>query len=77
MVARQRETSFSRLTARLLDRALSKIERQKLDVIYQVMEQAKGVSQIKRSDASVSIDELLYGEEGVWRGSDPPDTNVE
>ena len=39
------------------------------DETYAAMEKAKGVCKDDVSDASTTIDETLYGENGAWKGS--------
>lgn len=41
-----------------------------LDALYAATRQVKGICKTPVSDASETIDELLYGENGAWRGSD-------
>lgn len=41
-----------------------------LDALYAATRQVKGICKTPVSNASETIDELLYGENGAWRGSD-------
>ena len=41
-----------------------------LDALYAATRRVKGICKTPVSDASETIDELLYGENGAWRGSD-------
>lgn len=66
--AQRKHQSLSSAIRELLDRALSVEEDQSVDNIYQAMEGIKGIARSGRADASASIDELLYGENGAWRG---------
>jgi hypothetical protein len=41
--------------------------------MYEVLNQLEGIGPKGVTDASTTIDEVLYGEKGVWRGSEPED----
>ena len=68
IVSKQRGQSLSQLVRRWLSQAAAKETKSQLDTLYSAMEEVKGVCRDKVSDASTSIDEILYGEKGAWRG---------
>jgi hypothetical protein len=47
-----------------------KMSKAQLDVLYAVMRSIEGICKDPIKDASSTIDEVLYGENGAWRGSD-------
>jgi hypothetical protein len=72
-VAKQEDTTLSSLARDLLDKALAKREQTQLKHMYEVLNQLEGIGPKGVTDASTTIDEVLYGEKGVWRGSEPED----
>lgn len=47
-----------------------KMSKAELDALYAAMRSVKGICKSNVKDASTTIDEVLYGENGAWRGSD-------
>jgi len=52
------------------DPAAEGISPAELDALYAATRQVKGICKTPVNDASETIDEVLYGENGAWRGSD-------
>ena len=69
MVSETKSTSVSALIRNAVEKLLDREEQAKLDELYAAMENAKGICKDNVTDASTTIDEVLYGENGVWRGS--------
>jgi negative regulator of replication initiation len=73
------------MDARLIGKSHSDIIRLKLERAYQTEQQAhlskiaeslralKGIGTANVSNASETVDEVLYGEHGAWRGTIPTD----
>ena len=66
---KQVDKSLSGLVNKLLDRIFVKREEIKVQQMYTVLEELKGLGGEGIEDASSTIDEVLYGENGAWRGS--------
>jgi predicted transcriptional regulator len=47
---------------------LKRYEEKRLTKMYQGLSELVGVSNVPITDASSNIDEILYGENGAWRG---------
>ncbi|MCI0563774.1 MAG: hypothetical protein MN733_35315 [Nitrososphaera sp.] len=69
IASKRKKRSVSKLASDLLDKALAAEEEKNLDNIYRAMEEVEGICKDKITDASTTIDEVLYGEQGAWRGS--------
>ena len=69
VVSETKKTSISNLIRTAVKKLLEKEERTKLDELYAAMEEAKGFCKDNVTDTSKTIDEILYGENGAWRGS--------
>jgi predicted DNA-binding protein len=61
---------FSAYIRELLDQAVAKREKKQLDKMYAAMEELMGIGTSGDPTVSESIDEILYGEHGAWRGSE-------
>ena len=73
MASQRKKTNISDLARDLLDQGLKSVEDQQLDEMYRGLEQLEGFIKDPITDASTTIDEVLYGEHGSWRGSLPTD----
>ena len=69
IVAKQDGMSVSALMRKLLDKALTRQEEKRIKHMYTVLKELDGAGGDKITDASTTIDEVLYGEKGAWRGS--------
>jgi hypothetical protein len=71
MIAAKREGEpLSRLVRHLLNQALAKQEAGKLKQMYTTLKELDGIGGAEITDASTTIDEVLYGEHGAWKGRD-------
>ena len=69
-ISKQKKKPMSRYASELLERGLKQDEYPDLDRLYKAFEKMKGIAKEGVTDASTTIDEVLYGEEGAWRGSE-------
>ena len=61
--------SLSKMMRKLLSRALEKQEKKRIKHMYTVLKKMNGAGGSEITDASTTIDEVLYGKKGAWRGS--------
>lgn len=59
---------LSQRTKRVLNDPIKTHENERLNRMYQGLFELSGMCDAPITDASSSIDELLYGENGIWRG---------
>ena len=71
LVSKDMGKSVSRLVTDLLDKALAMNEDIQLNRLYKAMDKVKGISKGGPTDVASTINETLYGENGMWRGSEP------
>ena len=69
MLSRGEGKSVSELARELLDKALSRREAHRNQRVYTTLKALDGIGDDDIKDASTTIDNVLYGEGGVWRGS--------
>lgn len=70
VTARRQDKSISHLVRHLIDKALAAEEDRRLGDMFRAWDDEKGVGKTPVSDTSATIDEILYGENGAWRGSE-------
>ena len=70
IVSKRKKKSISDLVRGAVDKALIEEEDAQRDRIYTAMEEMKGICKDPITDASSTINEVLYGEKGAWRGSE-------
>jgi plasmid stability protein len=63
--------SVSDFARELLDRALAHQEKVRVKRMYQVLNELNGLGGVGLKDASSTIDEVLHGKQGAWRGTMP------
>ena len=68
-VSKRQQKSASELLRDILKRELPHLEQANGADAYVAFEKLKGIAGSDEKDASTTIDELLYGEKGAWRGS--------
>ena len=68
--SKTRGQTVSAYIAEIMDRELATQEQSKLKQVYSGLQQLKGIGSKGDTDASRTIDETLYGEQGAWRGSE-------
>jgi hypothetical protein len=67
-LAKEKKTRVPKFIRGLLDKALARQEQRQIQRTYEVLKEMRGMGEEGDAEASASIDELLYGEEGAWRG---------
>jgi hypothetical protein len=67
-VSKQERKSISRVVSELLDKALSSQEKLRLARMYPELRKLQGACKEPLVDASTTINETLYGENGAWKG---------
>ncbi len=68
LAAKAEKVSPSQLIRKILDKALVVREEARVKNAYKVFEKMEGIAKSNLTDASTTIDEVLYGEKGAWRG---------
>lgn len=69
LLAKQDGKKLSELVRDLLDRSIAEQEQQQTAHMYQVLNEMDSMIKSDVTDASSTIDEVLYGERGAWRGT--------
>ena len=64
----QERKSISALIGELLDQALAARERTRLKRLYEGFDRLDGIGPTGVTDASTTVDHVLYGERGTWSG---------
>lgn len=64
--SKKQNTSISKLTEAILDKTLARNEAADLERIYRAFESLEGIGGTNITDASTTINEVLYGAKGVW-----------
>lgn len=70
IASKQEDKSLSEMVRELLDRELTRREHIQIDRMYEELKAMDGVGEPGVTDASITVDEILYGENGAWRGSE-------
>lgn len=70
IAAKQEGVTVSRLIRDVLDKSLAKQEKKRIKHMYTVLKRNRGAGDKNITDASTTIDEVLYGKKGAWRGYD-------
>lgn len=68
-IARERRWSMSRVIEADLNSHFEEQEKQRLEKMYAALRKWQGSGSPDVTDASQTIDETLYGADGVWKGS--------
>lgn len=68
MAARAENKSVSDLARDLLEQALLAQEQTRMNRVYRMLEEVKGICKDNIPDASQNINSVLYGENGAWKG---------
>ncbi len=68
ITAKAEKTSVAALVRELLSKTLIAREEKQLDRVYRGLEQLQGIGSQDITDASTTINDLLYGHQGGWRG---------
>lgn len=67
--SKKQKTSISKLTEAILNKTLAQHEAADLERIYQAFESLEGIGGTDITDASTTINEVLYGTKGAWQGN--------
>jgi hypothetical protein len=68
IASKQERRSLSQFIGDLLDTALAAQEKIRVQRMYGELRKLDGASKLKIKDASTTINDVLYGEQGAWRG---------
>ena len=61
------DKSLSELVRDLLDKSLINQEQTRIAKMYQALKEVEGIGKDNITDASTTINETLYGDQGTWR----------
>ena len=75
MVSKRAHKSVTQLVEEFVSRGLASEETHETERTYHALKQLEGFVKRPRADASKTIDRVLYGEHGRWRG-EPGTTGV-
>ena len=70
IVSKRKKKSVSDLVRGAINKALIEEEDAQRDRIFTAMEKMTGICKDPVTDASSTINEVLYGEKGAWQGSE-------
>jgi hypothetical protein len=70
ITARQNNSSLSRLVRELISDTLKTLNKTKVKHTYRALNQLDGLGGEGTPDASTTVDDLLYGDDGAWKGKD-------
>jgi hypothetical protein len=70
LASKRKKTNISDLARQLLDKALALEEHYNTQQMYKELGKLDGFIKDPITNASTTIDEVLYGENGAWKGSD-------
>lgn len=70
MLAKEKDKNFSEIVRDLLARALETEKEARLQRMYKAFDSLDGIGDNSITDASITINETLYGEHGAWRAKD-------
>ncbi len=71
IASKRRQVSASRLAQQIIDEALIREESEQLERMYRAWDHVKGIGKKGITDLSQNVDDILYGEQGAWRGREP------
>ena len=71
LVSKRKNTPVSRLVQELVQAGLDTEEQQDLKRLYRVWDEARGIVKEPITDMATSVDAILYGRDGAWRGTIP------
>lgn len=66
--AQERGRTMSEIMEEGVNHVLEQYESQRLDRLYEGLKQLDGIGDPSITDASTTIDEVLYGEQRAWKG---------
>lgn len=68
LLAKAEDKRFSEVVRDLLSKALKVEEETRRERMYRAIDSLDGIGDSGITDASTTIDETLYGEQGAWKG---------
>lgn len=68
-VSKAEHKSLTGLIHELLDNALAGRERKQIEQTYQTLDKLIGIGQDEDPHRPSSVDDVLYGEDGAWKGA--------
>lgn len=68
--AKREGKSLSEYAREVFSRVLVEKDEDRLTRMYSVLRRSKGSGSRLVTDGSLTIDDTLYGDQGVWKGSD-------
>lgn len=71
IASRRRGKSLSHVVENYVNKGLAAEEKTQIEKMYAALDALKGVAKGLPADTSSTIDEILYGEQGAWRGTMP------
>lgn len=69
-VAKGQNATLSHFVRKILEREMAHQKERRMKVVYQSLQSVKGIDKDKRTDVSMTINDLLYGPDGAWKGQD-------
>ena len=69
-VAKGQNATLSHFVRRILEREVAHQKERRMKVVYQSLQNVKGIDKNERTDVSMSINNMLYGPTGAWKGQD-------
>lgn len=69
LFAKEHNRSISAVVEEAIQKVISEHEVRRLDRMYEGLKKLDGMGDPSITDASTTIDEVLYGEDGAWKGT--------
>lgn len=69
-VAKGQKATLSHLVRRILEREMTQQKERRMKMVYQSLQNVKGIDKSERTDVSTTINAILYGPDGAWKGRD-------
>lgn len=69
-VARGQKATLAHLVRRILEREMAHQKERRMKGVYQSLQSVKGIDSNDRTDIATTINDLLYGPDGAWKGQD-------
>jgi predicted DNA-binding protein len=69
LASKRSQKTITDLIRDLLDQSLARQEQTSMEQTYQALERVRGICKDNIKDASTTINDVLYGENGAWKGT--------
>ncbi len=69
-VAKGQNQTMSDVVRRILERGLAQQKDARMKQVYAALENVSGIGQNDVTDVSTTMNQLLYGPDGAWKGRD-------